>query len=169
VTADSDVAQQPVGDLGVVLDLYKVAVEQVDRISARRASANSYFLTIHTGLAALTGLLAAIAESDGADVPRVDDLALFATAVVGLLLSVTWWLLLRSYRDLNSAKFKVITEIEEAYLPVQLFQREWAILKTDEPLPWWKGRYAELGFVERVVPILFLAVYVALAALVLLS
>jgi hypothetical protein len=156
-------------DLGMVFDLYKVAVEQVDRISARRASANSYFLTIHTGLAALTGLLAAVAESADDDLPRVDGLALFATAVVGLLLSATWWLLLRSYRDLNSAKFKVITEIEGTYLPVKVFHREWEILRADEGLPWWKGRYAELGFIERVVPMLFLAVYVALGARVLLS
>lgn len=156
-------------DPGVVLDLYKLAVEQVDRISARRASANSYFLTIHTGLAALVGVLAGAAGSDDQDLPRFDNITLFATAGIGILLSATWWLLLRSYRDLNSAKFKVITEIEASHLPVRIFEREWEILKADEGLPWWKGRYAELGFVERVVPILFLGVYLALGARVLMT
>ncbi|MCA1709475.1 MAG: hypothetical protein LC808_41825 [Actinobacteria bacterium] len=149
-------------DAGVVLDLYKLAVEQVDRISARRASANSYFLTIHTALAAVVGVLAAATGSGDRDLPRFDDVALFVTAGIGILLSATWWLLLRSYRDLNAAKFKVITEIEASHLPVKIFEREWEILKADDVLPWWRGRYAELGFVERVVPVLFLSVYVAL-------
>ncbi len=153
----------------VVLDLYKVAVEQVDRISGRRATANSYFLTINTGLAAFVGLLAAATDASSEDLPKPDGVPLLATAGVGAILSLTWWLLLRSYRDLNRAKFKVITEIEKEHLPVMIFEREWEFLKTDESLPWWKGRYAELGFVERVVPLLFLAVYLMLGARVLMS
>jgi hypothetical protein len=154
----------PSNEPATVLDLYKLAVEQADRISGRRASANSYFLTIHTGLAALTGLLASMGKAKGGGELKVDDLAVLATAVVGLLLSGTWWLLLRSYRDLNSAKFKVITEIEAGFLPLRIFQREWEILRADEALPWWGGRYAELGFVERVVPAVFAVVYLALGA-----
>lgn len=152
-----------------ILDLYKVAVEQVDRISARRATANSYFLTINTGLTALVGLLAAAADASSKDLPKPDDVALVATAGVGVILSATWWLLLRSYRDLNSAKFQVITEIEAAHLPVKIFEREWEILKADDGIPWWKGRYAELGFVERVVPVIFLVVYLLLGARVLMA
>jgi hypothetical protein len=36
----------------VELELYKLAVEMADRISARRALANTFFLTVNTGLAA---------------------------------------------------------------------------------------------------------------------
>lgn len=153
----------------VVLDLYKVAVEQVDRISGRRATANSYFLTVNTGLAAFVGLLAAATDASSEGLPQPDGVALLATAGVGAILSLTWWLLLRSYRDLNRAKFKVITEIEKEHLPVRIFEREWEFLKSDEPLPWWKGRYAELGFIERVVPLLFFVVYAILGARVLMS
>lgn len=153
----------------VVLDLYKVAVEQVDRISARRATANSYFLTINTGLAAFVGVLAAAVGGSGQELPKPDDVALIATSGIGVILSLTWWLLLRSYRDLNRAKFAVITEIEATHLPVRIFEREWQILKSEERLPWWKGRYAELGFVERVVPMLFLVVYVLLGVRVFIS
>lgn len=80
----------------VVLDLYKVAVEQVDRISGRRATANSYFLTINTGLAAFVGLLAAATDAGSQDLPKPDGVALLATAGVGAILSLTWWLLVRS-------------------------------------------------------------------------
>jgi hypothetical protein len=37
------------------IELYKLAVEFADRISARRALANTFFLTVNTGLAALLG------------------------------------------------------------------------------------------------------------------
>lgn len=148
-----------------VLELYRLAVEQADRISARRGSANSYFLTLHTGLATVTGILAAVGETARTGTVVVQDVALLATALVGLLLSATWWLLLRSYRDLNTAKFKVITEIEVAHLPIRIFEREWQYLRTADGLPWWKGRYAELGFIERVVPALFMAIYVTLIVL----
>ena len=37
------------------LELYKLAVEMADRVSARRALANTFFLTVNTGLAALLG------------------------------------------------------------------------------------------------------------------
>lgn len=143
-----------------IFDLYQIAVEQADRVSARRASANSYFLTIQTGLAAFAGLMSGLDGSFDA-VPE-SDAALVATAIAGLAVCAAWWLLLRSYRDLNAAKFKVIIEIESKHLPLQIFQREWDFLRRDEVLPWWKGRYAELGFIERFIPTLFAAIYIGL-------
>lgn len=71
---------------------------------------------------------------------------------------------LRSYRDLNRAKFDVILELEKR-LPVQIFGDEWKSLKRDE-VKWWRGRYAEQGTVERVVPFVFMAIYVAAVVLV---
>ena len=40
------------------------------------------------------------------------------------LVSLSWLLLIRSYRNLNKAKFKVISELEDR-LPVAPFDREW--------------------------------------------
>jgi hypothetical protein len=40
-------------DTGTILELYKTAVEMADRTSARRAGANSFFLTLNTALAAI--------------------------------------------------------------------------------------------------------------------
>jgi hypothetical protein len=36
-------------------ELYKLAVEMADRISARRGIANSFFLTVNTGVVAILG------------------------------------------------------------------------------------------------------------------
>jgi hypothetical protein len=151
------------GDQSVRLELYKLSVEMADRISARRAAANGFFFTVHAVLIAAIGLVHtepevvtgnAAAGAGGA----ADDFGLVFTSILGVLLSATWWLLLKSYRDLNSAKFSVINEIEKSF-PVQPFASEWAFLKND-PKPFRK-RYAELGVIERVVPLLFGVLYIA--------
>jgi hypothetical protein len=121
------------------LDLYKLTVELADRVTSRRGTASSFFLAINSALAAFAGSR-----------PRHPS---WVVRAAGLLLAAAWWLLLRSYRDLNSAKFSVIREMETC-LPVQPFDAEWKYLKKDA-LPWWKGRYAEQGTVERVVPLVF--------------
>ncbi|MFC5145895.1 RipA family octameric membrane protein [Streptomyces aureoversilis] len=70
-------------------------------------------------------------------------------ADAGITLSAAWWMQLRSYRDLNTAKFKVINKLEEC-LPVHICADEWEALKSD-PIPGWRKRYAELGTSERIV------------------
>jgi hypothetical protein len=135
----------------VELELYKLAVEMADRISARRALANTFFLTVNTGLAALLG---------GSNLR-------WYVAAAGIVFALAWWWLLESYRKLSSAKFQVINAIESR-LPLQLFSDEWRYLESARaprrlwPLralwAWLKG-YHELGTVERIVPLAFAAIY----------
>jgi hypothetical protein len=133
--------------------LYTLAVEMADRVSARRALANTFFLTVNTGLAALLG---------GHNLR-------WYVAAAGIVFALAWWTLLRSYRALNAAKFKVINAIEPR-LPVALFTKEWGYLVPPEAeQKWWPPEelwrrlagYQELGRVERVVPLAFMAIYVA--------
>lgn len=147
-----------------VFALYSLAVEMADRISARRAVANSFFFTVQAGLAVALG---AFAINTGAkDHPKPDRFVLFLAALAGSVISASWWLLLRSYRDLNKAKFAVILRIERDYLDLQLFDEEWKELKKD-PIKKWRPRYAEQGAAERIVPIVFLLLYLVLAVYVL--
>lgn len=137
-----------------LLDLYKLAVEMADRISARRGSANAYFLSVQTALVTLVGF----------GFPKLSESPWWASLAVtlgGITLSAAWWLQLRSYRDLNDAKFKVINKIEED-LPVKIFAEEWQILKASEPIPAWRKRYAELGTSERIVPAVFIVAHLIL-------
>jgi hypothetical protein len=120
------------------LDIYKLAVEMADRVSARRAVASSYFLTAQAGLVVLIG---------------ATSTASWAYALPGIVLAATWWLLLRSYRTLNGAKFKIIQTMEER-LPAAPLKDEWVELQRREGGRW-HGRYFELGLVERVVPAVF--------------
>lgn len=142
-----------------VLELYKVTVEMADRVSARRGAANQFYLTLQSTLLGVPAIFSAFGRDE------FDPLRATVLAAIGAITSVTWWLQLRSYRDLNAAKFNVINRIERDYLPVQPFSDEWASLKQD-PLPKWRPRYAELGFVERFVPVAFLALEVLIGVTV---
>lgn len=133
-------------------DLYKLAIEMADRISARRGVANSFFLTANTAVVAL------LATSD----------ARWSLAAAGIVVAVAWWALLKSYRDLNSAKFEIILAMEER-LPVRVYGDEWDRLRRDpvrfslrrETIRSWFAQYRELGRVERIVPWIFALIYAA--------
>jgi hypothetical protein len=149
----AEISPNPPTDASVELELYKLAVEMADRISARRAIANSFFLTVNTGLAALLG----------------GNQLRWYVAVAGIVFALAWWWLLQSYRKLNSAKFEVINSLE-ARLPRQIFSEEWEHLNSLKAprrlwpyraLTAWINGYHELGTVERLVPIAFVAIYVA--------
>jgi len=149
-------------DPQATLEIYKLTVEMADRVSGRRNYANSFFLTLHTMLAAFVGVLSSAREAnDSGPLPPIDTVAVISTAIAGVILACSWWVLLRSYRDLNSAKFKAINGLEEN-LPARPFTDEWIALKA-RPNERWRLPYAELGFVERIVPAVFAAVYIALA------
>lgn len=140
-----------------VLDIYKMAVEMADRVSARRALANAFFLTVNTTLVAVVGL--STTQPDSA-------LRFVAVCVAGIAVSVCWWLLLRAYRRLNSAKFSVINKIEDEHLPVKPYIDEWKELMPDDLATTRRARLAkafrELGAVERIVPVVFGLLYIVL-------
>jgi putative small integral membrane protein len=139
-----------------ILDIYKLAVEMADRVSSRRATANAFFLTVNTGLVAVAGLFPS----------NSGPWALRVTCLAGAVLAFCWFLLLRNYRKLNEAKFEVITAIEREYLPVHPFGDEWIALgNSGEPASRIKRqrvKYRQLGHIEKYVPLVYAALYVAL-------
>jgi len=162
---------------GARLELYKLAVEMADRTSARRAGANSFFLTLNVALAAFVGVVSSARKPPpNGEVPTFDSFGLIVTAVAGVVLAVTWWALLRYYRRLNRAKFAVINEIEDR-LVEQPYTREWSLLHPDEeidieanedPVKGFRRRvkrnsHREASVVEQIVPFVFVAIYCVLA------
>jgi len=126
------------------LDQYKLAVEMADRVSARRATANSFFVTVQSAQVTAFGF---------------SKHEQWPLAVAGIVVATAWWLSLRSYRMLNAAKFDVINKMEER-LPVAPYRDEWAILdRKDGPL---HKRYAALSFVEQTDPVAFAALNIGL-------
>lgn len=142
------------------VELYKLAVEMADRVSARRGHANQFYLTLQSILLGAPALVQAVGSRGS-----IEPFLSFLLCVVGVVTSATWWLQLKSYRDLNKAKFAVINAIEEEYFEVRPFLDEWNQLKSD-PIARWRPRYAELGTIERVVPVVFLLINLVLAVIV---
>jgi hypothetical protein len=147
-----------------VVELYKLAVEMADRVSARRSIANAFFLSIQTAFLGAVGVTLA-------NTPREPGWLDPVITLAGFAISAAWWLQLRSYRDLNAAKFQVINQIEKR-LPLRIFSDEWALLKpssaSSEPVaeegpPYLKGHhYTELGASERTIPWIFAALHALL-------
>lgn len=141
-----------------VLEIYKLSVEMADRVSARRAVANAFFLTVNTTLIAVVGLTQ----------PETDSTLRFvAVCTAGVAVSVCWLLLLRVYRRLNAAKFAVINKIEADHMPVKPYTDEWSeLMPTGAAGTKLRDRlgtmFRTLGNVERIVPIVFGLLYVAL-------
>lgn len=164
-------------ETNVVLEIYKTMVEMADRSTARRAGANTFFLTLNTALAAVVGIV----SSARRPTPGVsfDPFGLVMTSVAGIILAAVWWALLRYYRRLSAAKFDVINRLE-LRLPSRPYTDEWKVLHPDEAVAqgdhadgsrwgrWRRGvRHREATAVEQVVPFVFMAVYFALGLRVL--
>jgi len=133
-----------------LFEQYKLYVESAERISERRVAANNYLLTVNAFLVTLYGLVAA---------SRLNTLWTILVPVAGFLVALTWHRIITSYRDLNTVKFEVIHELEQ-HLPAALYDYEWHKAE--------KGRgkaYHPLSHLERWVPIIFMVLYLLLAAL----
>ena len=130
------------------LELYKLSVDMADKISARRLTANSFFLTINTGIIAFSGYLSLSTDK---------TLAVgqyWIVALAGMILSYMWYRLIRSYAGLNKAKFDVIHEMEKD-LPYKVFDAEWmAVGEGKDP-----SKYLPFTKIEMTVPWVFLAIH----------
>lgn len=140
-----------------VIEVYKLAVEMSDRVSSRRATANAFFLTVNTTLVAVIGL---------SNSPESKPVTTISVCIAGILVAACWWFLLRSYRGLNEAKFRVINRIEAEHLPVKPFSDEWDQLVQNDPPDDRRSKvrvgFQQLGTIERVIPFIFATLYLIL-------
>lgn len=130
-------------------------VGTAEEVSSRRALANTFFLSVSTGLVSIDGLVLGSALGK-ATAFNIAFLLVFTVA--SILFSVTWYLTIRSYDQLNTGKFAIIHTLEKA-LPATLFASEWVVLgKGRDP-----SRYRPLSKVEANVPLIFIGLYLFLA------
>jgi hypothetical protein len=131
-----------------VLEQYKLYVEMADRVSNRRGLTNTFFLTLNTAVFTVIGVFWTAR-------PTISPWALALPLVIALGQCGAWWWIVRSYRLLNSAKFKVVAALEER-LPARPYWRaEWFAL--GEGRNWRK--YLPLTHLEQWIPVLFGLVY----------
>ncbi|MFF7039887.1 hypothetical protein ACIP4T_22190 [Streptomyces massasporeus] len=132
-----------------VLDQYKLCVEMADRVSARRNLTNTFFLSLNSAV------VAAVAAVSARGVSGLPVLLLLTGLVILWSQCAAWYVMVRSYRQLNFAKWAVIGALEER-LPAFAYSRaEWKA--SGEGRDWRK--YLPLTHVEQWVPVIFALSY----------
>jgi len=130
---------------GTALNLY---VEMADRISGRRMLTNTFFLTLNTAVFTAFGVLWETRPSG--------SFAWLTFPLVALLIQCgSWYWILRSYRQLSSAKYTVIGALEERLPTSPYWRAEWKALGSGHD----RTRYLPLTHLEQWIPLLFAATY----------
>ena len=137
-----------------LLEQYKLYVQSAENVSARRVVSNRYLLTLNAALVALYGL-----QSAGFG----QSYWTLLVPVIGIPVSLLWYLIIKSHADLNRIKFDVIHEFEQ-HLPATMYKYEWQLAEEGH------GKaYRAVTTIERWIPILFAALHVVLAIMVILA
>jgi|SRR5438034_4399838 len=142
------------------MDQYRLYVEMSDRISARRALSNTFFLAANTFLVSVISVLSRFLLQQSIFLTIISILVLAGP----IAFCLTWRVLLSSYQQLNAAKFEVISEMERR-LPASPFDYEWNKLGRGKN----SETYRPLTNLERTVPLIFVAMYLVLALVLLLA
>lgn len=134
-----------------LLEIYKLHARLADRVSQRREVTNRVFVSLLTGLLVFLAALLRLGTGDlGANAVMV------FLGVAGVMLSAAWFVVIRSYRQLNTGKFATLHELEQA-MPYAFFRREWELLREGRDF----RRYWRLTVVETSLPIIFFLLFLA--------
>ncbi len=137
-----------------LLEQYKLYVQSAENVSARRIASSRYLLALNAALIALYSLLSANFGQ---------DYWALLIPVMGIPVSLLWYLIIKSHADLNRIKFKVIHALEQ-HLPVAIYEHEWHLAKEGQ------GKtYRAVTTIERWIPILFAALHIVLAIMTVLA
>jgi hypothetical protein len=128
----------------ILLEQYKLYVEMADRVSGRRALANTFFLALNTTLFTAIGVFWQNPPNGSVVLGVFPLLALVVQCLV-------WFWVIRSYRQLNAGKWAVVGALERRLPASPWWAAEWRALGEGKDA----SRYWPLSHVEQWVPFLF--------------
>jgi hypothetical protein len=134
------------------LALFELYLATAEKVSDRRAQANSWMVSVNSAIVGLYGYLQADKMAVGTAQKAI---WLWAIPVAGAIVCLAWAALLASYRKLNRAKFAVLAQLE-MHLPVPPFTQEREIYKRDKRI--------SLSQIERWIPACFVLLYATMLA-----
>ena len=134
------------------VEIYKLHSELADRVSQRREEANRLHVSIVVGLVVFLGTLIRFSDDR-----TLDTILFLAVGFCGLTVSASWYIVLRSYRQLNSEKFRVLHDLETR-LPYQFFMMEWDPGSVGAK----SNKYTRLSVVETIIPIMYGVLFLGL-------
>jgi len=127
-----------------LLDQYKLYVEMADRISQRRMTANTYFLSVSSAVLGLVAYLTSL---------KVDNF-LWLISLNGLAISVLWAAIIKSHKNLSAAKWCVVHELE-MNLPARMYEVEWDAISGGRNF----SLYRPISYIEMGVPWVFFSTH----------
>jgi NhaP-type Na+/H+ or K+/H+ antiporter len=128
---------------------YKIYLQGIEKISDRRENANKYFVTINSGIIVALSYLSQHFNNIFV-IP-----AMLSVLILGIVLSVIFYFLINSYKQLNSGKFLVLHKMEES-LPIQMYSDEWKALGEGRDC----FKYFPFSHIERIIPVVFGIAYI---------
>jgi hypothetical protein len=89
-----------------LIEQYKLYVDMADRISQRRISTNTFYITVTSLILTVYGITKSLSF-----------IANICVLIAGILLSISWHEVINSYKQINSVKWHLVHDIEEQ-LPI---------------------------------------------------
>ncbi len=123
---------------------YKMFVETTNHVNHSRSSMNTFYISCNTLWIGITTAFC-----------RANQFLFLSFSILGLAISVSWFLQLKVYRNNNREKYNIIHDIEK-YLPIALYTKWDATVRKQKLI------HSTSKF-ESIIPVIF-----ALANLVLL-
>jgi hypothetical protein len=130
------------------LDQYRIYLHIFNSTSDRSQKSNEFFLGLNAAILGILGYVETKSLPHG-------NIIFMLIPFAGISISYSWYKIIRTYNQLNKAKFKVIHTLEEK-LPVALFQSEWELLGKGKD----KKKYLSFSRIERNIPITFITLYI---------
>ena len=127
-----------------LLEQYKLYVQSAENVSARRLASGRYLLAVNAALAALYGFQAQGSGPVWLTIPF---------PILGFAVSLLWFQIILSHRDLNKIKFGIIHQLEEN-LPAALYAREWDLAEHGRG-----SSYLSVTTIERWIPLIFIVLH----------
>ena len=127
------------------LEIYKLYLDLSDKLSARRLSVNSFFLTLNSFLIGLLGY--GKLSSSSMDAATASPEFYWIISLLGMVICVVWFKIIHAYKNIMRSKFIVIQRIEQQ-LPLAAYEAEWQVLREN-------NGYQPLTHFEMIVPWIF--------------
>ena len=155
----SDENQEPLeqseGSRDQLIEIYKLQSQLADNISDRRTTIHKFYLLLMSGLALIFPTFFKLPTEVRGQVSI--EFMLVSMALLGLPLSIVWFILINSNLRLNMLKYEALKRLENK-LDYQFFKDEWEL-----PGGHGEGKtYWAVSYIEVFIPLLFFLIFTLL-------
>ena len=154
--------KQSDGNQDQLIEIYKLQAQLANSISNRRTTIHRFYILVMSGLALIFPAFFKLPDEIQKSMPI--ELLLLGLALLGIVLSLTWFILINSNLRLSMLKYEALKRLEDK-LDYQFFKDEWEFLEK-----YGRGRtYWEISYIEIIIPIPFFLIFALLLSFISIS